>query len=134
MLKAAQASQTGSSARLLFVVWGWRSGVVAVEHVGDLLLRRGGEEGDHDDGAQGAQEGGQQLIDVEDAADRGHQELPHKDHHAAHDQTGHDALAVAPPPEQGAQHGGAEGGAKARPGEGDDLEHVAVGVGGQEEE
>ena len=50
-----------------------------------------------------------------------HQVLPDEDHDAAGDHAGHGALLVGPLPEQGEEHHRAEGGAEARPGEGDDL-------------
>ena len=106
--------------------------VVGIEGIQNLLPGGGGEQGDHHNGQQGAGKGGQQLVNVPDAAHGTDQELPQEDHHAAYHQAGHNALAVAALPEQGAEHGRPEGGAKAGPGEGNDLEHIAVGVGGQE--
>ena len=91
-----------------------------------------GQQGHHDHGSAVAQEGRQELVQAPDPADGTDQELPHEHHHAAGDQTGQNALAVAALPEQGEQNGGAEGGAKACPGEGHDGEHRAVGVCGQE--
>ena len=96
------------------------------------LFRGGGEQRHHHDGHQRAEEGRQQLIDGPDAAQRGDQELPDEHHDAADQHAGQGAPFVGALPEQGHQHDRAEGGAEARPGEGDHPEHRAVRVPGQE--
>ena len=78
-------------------------------------------------------EGGHQLIDVPDAAQRPDAELPCEDHQTAGHQTCQHTLPVAASPEKREQHGGAKGCAETGPCEGDDLEHVAVGVRRQED-
>ena len=104
-------------------------GVVLVE---DLLFRRGGQQADDDDGRAGHEETGEQLIDVPGAAHRAHEEFPHEDHDAAAEHARKRAPFIAALPEQGEEHHRTEGGAEARPGEGDDAEHGARGVAGDE--
>src|SRR5699024_8695400 len=79
------------------------------------------------------QEGGEEFIDPPGPAHGGDEVLPDEDHGAAGDHAGDGPVLVGPLPEQGEEDQGPEGGAEACPGEGDDVEHRAVGVPGQED-
>ena len=96
-------------------------------HLGRGL--RGEKRNDHDEDA-GDDEGGHKLIDAEDAAEGLEQELPNKDGYTAREHTCDSAGPVDSLPEEGEENDGAEGGAEARPCEGNDLKYNAVFVPG----
>ena len=98
----------------------------------DLFVGLAGAEGDDDDHEAGDDEGGEQLVDGEEAAELGNAELPHEDHHSAGEHTRDRAPLVRALPEQAEQHDRAEGSAEAGPRKGDDTEDGAVGVGGED--
>ena len=94
----------------------------------DAFVRGLGQQADNNDHQQPHQEGGQQLIDAEDAAQGLDQVLPEEDHNAPRRHAGDGASKGGAFPIQGADHQGAEARAKARPGKGDDAENGTVGV------
>ena len=85
----------------------------SLELLNNFLFRCSGAKRHHNDDDGGKDECGEQLVYGEDAAQRSNSKLPHEYHHSTGEHTGDGAPLVAALPEQGEEHYGAEGGAKA---------------------
>lgn len=99
----------------------------------DFFFRRRCCQTDDDVHQSAYDEGGQQFIDAEGAAQRGNEILPDEYHDTAGDHACQGAVFIGAFPEQGEYHHRAEGGAEASPSEGYDAEYGAVGVTSQED-
>lgn len=94
----------------------------------DFLAGSGGDQADDHSQDQAYQEARKQFVDVKNAAQGTHEELPDKDGSAAADHAGQSAPAIAALPEQSAENHGSKGSAETSPGEGDDFEDRGVGI------